>query len=569
MSPFIPPSRVRHGDRMVARSVLCLLLAVFTATFTGLPDHTDSETEFQTTSALGRTGSLALGGTPEAEALVLNHAQAPLREGADGRYYSWFGVGQALLAVPLYWTGRLLGELFPAVEERHAATRWYGVERSEYFPHLLVGWRNALLTALTGWLVVRVARRLLVSRRWAWVAGLSYGLCTFAWPQARSTLSDVQATFFLFYAFALCLRLREAFDRMRLPSRRDLFGLGACLSLAFLTRVLTAPAIAALLALALWTAVAGARRLAREEPVPLRDLLKRSLWAVVPGLAGLAVFLGSNAIRFGDPFESGYGSAVFSGTFFAYPLHWGLAGLLLAPGKGLLWLAPAVVLVPLGLSRAWKQGSRPVVCTLLGVALAVFLPPALTLTWHGAWTYGPRYVLPALPFLWVVVALAMERVDRSWPGRVAAGALLAAGLVTNLPGVLVDHMTHQELALQAAREVWQEGLEEYPDPRQRDDALFQNIQWDWRFAAPWAHWRILRHRVAGLGEEFSAREIFLVESDAVLRPIHDREHGFLHLAWVDLERRLGGAIWPGILLVAVLLVLGAVQTARGLDPTAD
>ena len=32
---------------------------------------------------------------------------------------------------------------------------------------------------------------------------LAYGLATFAWPQARSTLSDVQATFFVFAAFAV------------------------------------------------------------------------------------------------------------------------------------------------------------------------------------------------------------------------------------------------------------------------------------------------------------------------------------------------------------------------------
>ena len=43
MSPFIRPKAVQSGDRILARAVFLLLLAAYTATFSGLPDNPDAE----------------------------------------------------------------------------------------------------------------------------------------------------------------------------------------------------------------------------------------------------------------------------------------------------------------------------------------------------------------------------------------------------------------------------------------------------------------------------------------------------------------------------------------------
>ena len=79
MSPFIRSKAITHGDRLVAGAVCLVLLAIYTATFVGLPDNPDAEVEFQTTSALVRNHSFALGGTPEADAIV--SAVFDVREG--------------------------------------------------------------------------------------------------------------------------------------------------------------------------------------------------------------------------------------------------------------------------------------------------------------------------------------------------------------------------------------------------------------------------------------------------------------------------------------------------------
>jgi hypothetical protein len=124
--------------------------------------------------------------------------------------------------------------------------------------------------------------------------------------------------------------------------------------------------------------------------------------------------------------------------------------------------------------------------------------------------------------------------------------LVVAGVVTQLPGVLVDTTTYHELAVQAARE-------RFPEPGEgteadREARRFETLQWDWGFAAPWAHWRILRHRVAfqeapeGASERFPVAEVFRFPSESHLTPAQPRERGFRHLAWVDHQERLGVAL---------------------------
>ena len=186
----------------------------------------------------------------------------------------------------------------------------------------------------------------------------------------------------------------------------------------------------------------------------------------------------------------------------------------------------------------------------------MFLPVAKMAGWHGAWTYGPRYVLPALPFLFAAAWLAYDRAGTGM--RFAFLALTALGVVTSLPAALVDQQTHQELAMSAAR--LERDPADVPDaslpPAVREEELFQKIQWDWRFAAPWAHWRILRHRVAGGEDRFSSTQLFFLDEDAPLTVSHDRQRGFRHLAWVDLSKRLDGPGWVGWLLSFALLAAG-------------
>jgi len=561
VSSALPSSRLDAQDPPLARAVFLLLFVVFAATFAGPPSGPDGETVFQTTSALARRGSLALGGTPEAEALIAEGRAAPpggfmVRVGADGEsYYGWYGVGQALLGLPLYALGSAAGALMPGVQEAHEGHQRFGVGRSEYFEHLAFGLRNPLLGALLGWLLVVLARRSGLGGRTAFACGLGFGLTTFAWAQSRDCLGDVSAAFALLAALHALLRLRER------PRVGRALAFGGWLGLAFLTQAALAPAVLVLGAGAVW--VLGGGRVLR--PGSRRRLW---LWSLLPQVLALALWVTLNLWRFGSPWDSGYGAAVEGGLFGGSPLR-ALFGLTLAPGRGLLWMAPALVLVVEGARRTLRETGRGWVGLLLAVVGAVLLPVLFMRGWHGAWTYGPRYLLPALPYLWLLATPAFERAaqrGRLRRGGLRRGALVLGllGLAVQLPGVLVDNYTYHDLAVRAARERFPL-TEEVGAPAELEARRFEALQFDPGFAAPGVHWRILRHRVALEHESFSVRDLFKFESETLLEPLQERERGFGHLGWVDLRERLGGALWPVALILALLTALGLREASRALD----
>ena len=561
MSPFIRPASIRHADRLLATSIFCFLLALYSASMSTQPDVLDGEVEFQSTSALMRTGSLALGGTPEGDAIA--RAGFNCHPGAgeqSDKMFSWFGVGQAYVAAPFYLAGAALARVFPNIEAANSLGTHMGVPRSEYFAHLFVGWRNPLLGALTAAMIAISARRLGSTRKSAWLAGMSYGLCTFAWPQARSTFNSVQATFFLFLAVHSLLAISEAYHRFRRPERSTLLLAGLGMGMAFLTRMVMAPALVVIGIALLWVLLR-----AKQHKIPQASW-SDLIWILAPALACLGIFLATNNARFGSPWETGYGDTVTWDNFFGFPPQRGLAGLLISPSRGLFYLAPGAVL---GLITLWlnlRRGDLRLPLLIAGLSAAILLPPALTVGWHGAVGYGPRYALPLLPLLWLGVGPGLDLLQRRKTWRWFSAALLLFGLSTSLPGVLVDTSTHFDLAHQAA-------LLRYPEmpgvtEEDRAAARFERIQWDLDFAAPWSHWRILRHRVAELPEEFPAGEIFNLEGphkDALLKPAHERERGFRHLAWVDFRERLGGHLWAPLLLGVALIIAGLVNLSRGFD----
>jgi hypothetical protein len=572
LSPFVRAQTVQPIDRTLAWAVFCLLLAAYLATFSGSPENPDAEVEFQTTSALVRRQTFALGGTSEAEAIlgVVHQGRQGfnVRRGGPGReheFFSWSGVGQPLLAFPLYVAGAFVGRIFPAIEARHRESTELGVPRSEYFEHLFVGLRNPLLGALTGALLVLASRRAGARRLHAVLCGVSYGLCTYAWPQARGTLSDVQATAALFLAFVLAQGVLERLERSKSPRLASLLGFGLALGFAFLTRPVLAPGVFVLALFFLVRVVQEASPGAR--PSTLRVLAL----GLGPALACLAAFLWINQRRFGDPLELGYGGVVGAGWFLRSPWQ-GLAGVSVSPGSGLLWFAPGLLLVLPWLAHVLRRGELALPALVLGMTVAIGLPHTLIPSWYGAWSYGPRYLLPLIPFLWFPLGVALGLAWEHVLGRLLVLALLGLGAATALGGVLVEYTTNLDLTLQAARLEWPTPPSPAPGSETsaalelaRDDERFVRAKFDWRFAAPWAHWRIFRHRVAGLGESFPVREIYFLEREESFTPQWERARRFAHLAWVDLHQRLDGPAWPGPVLVLVLLLASGVLVLRAQD----
>jgi len=107
------------------------------------------------------------------ERLDLSVPDAIGLQGYDGRYYSWVGLGSALLAIPFYLAGKLLGS-----------------------PDGAVAIMNQVVSAFTVVLIFRFVLALGYSMRTSVLVSFFYGLGTLAWPQAKHPFDHPVETFF-------------------------------------------------------------------------------------------------------------------------------------------------------------------------------------------------------------------------------------------------------------------------------------------------------------------------------------------------------------------------------------
>jgi 4-amino-4-deoxy-L-arabinose transferase-like glycosyltransferase len=307
----------------------------------------------------------------------------------NGHFYSDKPPGTALLGVPIYVGQVATWQLFGA-----------GVPDPETAVHALTliecGVATAVLVILL-WRFLRVH----VGERWGLVVALGYGLASIAFPFATMFFGHAASTFFLFAAFYLLWRWRHD----RAGWRPVVAGVSA--GLAVLTEFPVVLGVAVLLAYAVWLG---------------RSVAWRFVAGGVPAAAVLAVY---DWISFGSPLAIGYQYATTFGeqnrqgiVSIVWPSASNAIELLFGP-RGLLRLAPWFGFAPLGLLAAERRRIRPEIA----VAVAI---PALFLTYNsgalnpfGGWTPGPRYLLPALPFVAVLVALAPRIL------RVVVAALIA------------------------------------------------------------------------------------------------------------------------------------------------
>lgn len=152
------------------------------------------------------------------------------------------------------------------------------------------------------------------------------------------------------------------------------------------------------------------------------DASRRAAILVALLAGGLAVAWGASALRFGAGANFGYGGEALR---FTNPLLSGTFGLLLSPGRGLIFYAPLAVI---GLVRLFRGVPSSVLALCAGVPLALVLTVARFEGWHGGSAWGPRHLLPVLPLLAAPAVLASRKVS-------IAGAL--AGFAVNSLGVLV------------------------------------------------------------------------------------------------------------------------------------
>ena len=323
-----------------------------------------------------------------AESLVINHNLTVPADigvlGRDGNSYSKLYPLLSMLAVPFVAVGVALSHLLGLPSH----------DLSAIFALVL----PALLTAGTTSLVALLALRLGSTTEGAWLAALSFALGTIALVYARTFFAEPLLAFLTAGSLYLVLG----------GTVREVIGAGVFVGLAVLAKpagVIVGPILSSYL-------------LAKRRPLRI---------VAVPVFAtsvGLILFAAYNFIRFGSPLSFGQ-----PWLFKIAAIPEGVLGLLLSPGRGLLWYCPAMILSIVGLCAAVR--SKPLEALMsLTLFLGYLLLYSFWTIWPGGWSWGPRFLLPALPGLSALTGM----LEKKW--RKGLLILTVIGFFVNAPTLI-------------------------------------------------------------------------------------------------------------------------------------
>jgi hypothetical protein len=274
------------------------------------------------------------------------------------------------------------------------------------------------------YLVQRFADR--VQPRYGTIAAVTLGAASLVLPFSTVYFSHILSAALGFLAFTLLHREHEAGPRPWLAATA---GLAAGLAVTVEYPIGLVP-----VALTPYFLVGGRR-------------VRRAAAYAAGVLAGVIPILAFDVWAFGSPFHLSYegwsepGAEPLPGLFgITFPSLDVALQILFYPGGVAPILAPAIV----GAVVLWRRGERWVATIPILVAALFLVYDSANTTPFGGASLGPRYVIPALPFLAVPVAAAW----RVFPGFTAglaalAGLFMAGATLTSPLGAWDQQVLHR------------------------------------------------------------------------------------------------------------------------------
>jgi hypothetical protein len=309
--------------------------------------------------------------------------------GRDGHKFARTGLLQPILQVPFFALGDLID---------HQVS-----EGTPYPNRLFFLWfYNPFVAALGAAALFAFVYQLRRSLRWGAAIATLFVFASIAWPYAKIGMETTfMATVLIAFAVAAWAR--------RKPTPRSFAAAGLAAGAIAATKpysVITILPVAVLL-LPSWLAL------------DRRDRWRTLIAAAIPLLCWAAAIGWYNWLRFGSPTSFGYSEGALT---LSAPLNF--IGLLISPGKGLIFYSPLVVLGALGLPKLWRADRSATVSLVLLMFLMTCVA-GLSRYW-GDEVWGPRFLVSAA---WTFLVPIAWWCDTALRKRVLVGVtVLAVGV---------------------------------------------------------------------------------------------------------------------------------------------
>ena len=310
----------------------------------------------------------------------------------NGHYYCNKSPGLSFMAVPSFAIAEyFLRYILPDDGERQ-------ILYSAYFSTLCT---TVLFSSLLCLLLFHVCHHFLqIDTRNAFLLTLLYGFGTLAFSYSTTFYCHQPAAFFSFFSFVLVLCIRHS-NSQKKRGMAVLAGLSAALA------VLIEPsALLMLVAISVYLMCFKKSR--------------RYISLFVLGCIPLGLVQGwYNFVCFGHPLASSYSYAndmvmwEIEGRLFGMPSPIRFYNLLFSPYRGMFFSSPILLMMLPGIFFFWKKKkwrAEAIFCATASYFFIIFI--ASFHAWHGGSAPGPRYLLLAFPYCFLLTVFSLKRFSR-------------------------------------------------------------------------------------------------------------------------------------------------------------